>query len=78
LITRAPDRIRPRAPRHDRPNASDAPRPRPAGPAGPWPTTNDELLAAHKPPPLPDAMAAAIDEILARAAADAGLSTPAA
>jgi trimethylamine---corrinoid protein Co-methyltransferase len=34
----------------------------------------DELLAAHKPPPLPDAVAAAIDEILARAAATAGLS----
>ncbi|OGO59127.1 MAG: hypothetical protein A2V85_17040 [Chloroflexi bacterium RBG_16_72_14] len=37
----------------------------------------DELLAAHKPPPLPDAVAAAIDEILARAAATAGLSTAA-
>jgi trimethylamine--corrinoid protein Co-methyltransferase len=34
----------------------------------------DELLAVHKPPPLPDAVAAQIDEILARAAADAGLS----
>jgi len=34
----------------------------------------DELLAVHKPPPLPDAVSAQIDEILARAAADAGLS----
>jgi trimethylamine--corrinoid protein Co-methyltransferase len=37
----------------------------------------EELLAAHKPPPLPDAVAAAIDEILARAAAAAGLSSSA-
>jgi trimethylamine---corrinoid protein Co-methyltransferase len=34
----------------------------------------DQLLAAHKPPPLPDAVAAAIDEILARASATSGLS----
>ncbi len=34
----------------------------------------DELLAAHKPPPLPDAVAAAIDEILVRASATSGLS----
>ena len=34
----------------------------------------DELLATHKPPPLPDAVAAAIDEILARASATSGLS----
>jgi trimethylamine--corrinoid protein Co-methyltransferase len=34
----------------------------------------DELLAASKPPPLPDAVAAALDEVLARAAATAGLS----
>jgi trimethylamine:corrinoid methyltransferase-like protein len=36
----------------------------------------DELLATHKPPPLPDAVVAAIDEILARAAATSGLSMP--
>ncbi len=34
----------------------------------------EELLATHKPPPLPAAVSAAIDEILARAAATAGLS----
>lgn len=34
----------------------------------------DELPAAHKPPPLPDAVARQLDEILARAAAAAGLS----
>jgi trimethylamine---corrinoid protein Co-methyltransferase len=34
----------------------------------------DALLADHKPPPLPDAVAAAIDEILKRASANAGLS----
>jgi len=34
----------------------------------------DALLEAHKPPPLPDAVAAAIDEILKRASANAGLS----
>ncbi len=34
----------------------------------------DELLATHKPPPLPDAVVAAIDEILTRASATSGLS----
>ena len=34
----------------------------------------DALLADHKPPPLPDAVAAAIDEILKRASAHSGLS----
>ena len=34
----------------------------------------DELLAGHKPPPLPDAVAAAIDEILVGASATSGLS----
>ncbi len=34
----------------------------------------DALLAGHKPPPLPDAVAAAIDEILKRASANSGLS----
>jgi trimethylamine--corrinoid protein Co-methyltransferase len=37
-------------------------------------TRVEELLAAHKPPPLPDAVAAAIDEILTRASATSGLS----
>jgi trimethylamine--corrinoid protein Co-methyltransferase len=36
----------------------------------------DELLASHEPPPLPDAVSAAIDEILARAAATARQSAP--
>jgi trimethylamine:corrinoid methyltransferase-like protein len=35
----------------------------------------EELLDYHKPPPLPDAVSAAIDEILARAAETAGLSS---
>lgn len=34
----------------------------------------DQLLAAHQPPPLPEAVSAAIDDILARAAATSGLS----
>jgi trimethylamine--corrinoid protein Co-methyltransferase len=34
----------------------------------------DALLEGHKPPPLPDAVAAAIDEILKRASANSGLS----